>query len=733
MRLSTKFPDRYFASLDDEKDLAAACWDKVTDFYTRMQSRVYYLRAAESARMYYGLPTGADPFDVSQIASGGPTGSHSLIKINHYYSLGQGLVTMATSDRPDWLPVPANGNASSYQDQQLAKDLLNYYLWATSYESLLRQAVESAVVMQDGYLLIGWNPRAGPQLHPDIPGDPETGLDTLPARYQGDIRMAALTPFDVVVDLDWLGAGERPWVITREFVNKWDLAAQYPAYHDEIVRQRGDRTDDGGLQPIYTAGTMYGEAYQIDEDQCTVFTLWHRKTPAVPSGKMVVFVSDKACLFNGGLPYGDSLPLHRVSPARVAGSTLGHSPMINLIAVQKAISAAWSAPVTNLSLYGAGSLLIPKGAGLDVTDLGGGASGIEFDPAGGKPEVLQVPGINQAAIEMAKELVRTAELISGVAPVVRGNASPQLSGTAQALQLQTAIQYASGLVQDTTKLIEASGDAIIKILQQYATSPRLALIVGKAKTPFLREFSNRDLQGVARITVRRGNALSKTPAAAVDMANNLLQQGRLTTQQYFTVVDTGTLEPELAAPATQQILIKQENEALAAVRFATPEEVQGYAFRAQAGESTDDLDVTEVLGPDGHLVYLVGVPPALATDNHAWHIEEHPSVLNTPAMRKNVAAILAVNYHLGQHKGFGLAADGGIPVLPPPGSPPPGMDPNPPPAPPIDPNANGGGPGPDGGAPPPAPTQQGPGGAAGPNLPRPAKPAQPPPVPSPVG
>jgi hypothetical protein len=717
-RFSTRRNDVYFATLEDETDLAGEIWSRVEDFYTRMKDRLYYRRAAESYRMFYGLSSSENPFDVTEIGVGGQTGSHSLIKVNHYYSLGEALVTMATADKPEWVAVPANEDSKTLQQKLLAQQLLDYYLREAGIEMLVRQATVSAVVMQDGYILLTWDPTAGKLVVDEVPAipagfDPITGEEIAedpgaPATFEGDIRVQTLTPFDVPVNLDWRGSGERPWVITREFVDKWDLAEKFPEYREDILKASIDITTTGTM-PAYWFGARLDDTGKIDQDQVAVFTLWHRKTRAVPGGKMVVVVNDKACLFNGGLPYGDKLPLHRISPATVSGTTFGHSPMINLIGVQKAISAAWSAPVTNLSLFGTGTLLVPKGSGLDVTDLGGGGLALEYDSTvpNGKPEPLNVPGLQQSAIEMAKELVRTAEVIVGAAPVIRGNASSELSGAAQLLQLQTAIQYSSGIVQGVTSILENVGTSLIKILQTFAKAPKLALIVGANKAPMLKEFTGEDIAAIDRVVVNRGNAASKTPGGKLTMADKLLDAKVITAPEYLEVANNGTLAEKLSSPATQRVLMSRENEILMQARPATEEEIQA----TLAGE-TEDVAVEVQPG-----LWLMNVPPVLATDNHPWHDDAHRSVLDSLAYRKNPWVIAAVGYHLGQHKGFQMDMNGGIAPIPPPGSLPPGTDPNPPPAPPVDPNANGGGPGPDGNAPPPAPSGPGPGGPGGPNMP----------------
>jgi hypothetical protein len=592
--------DKYWATQEDDRDLANSLWSRVTDFYERLPNHSFYRRALESYRTFYGFPTVRDPFDMTELASGGQAGEQSAIKVNHYHSIGQALVTLTTSQKPKLECVATNAEVESLQDTQLAQSLVDYYQREKGLEKAILDTVVSSVVMGTGYTLITWNPAAGNIIYTD----PETGAPV----FEGDVEVSSKTPFDVVLDLDWRGSSERPWVITREFESKWDVAEQYPDARDEILRANSD-TAASSQWPMFWSGAGLSE-FKHNRDQVPVFTLYHRKTRSVPEGLMVKFISGKTILFRGGLPYGDHLPLHAMSAGSQLGSTDGHTSLWNLLALQKGTDAAFSTALTNLSLFGTGTLIVPKGSGFNVSDLGGGAKAIEYDAVGGngKPEALAVPMTADATFKIAALLVETMETISGVNSVVRGNASPELSGAAQALQQQMAIQYTSYLQGSYVRVLESSGTGLIRILQQFANTPRQAMIVGSSKAWMLKEWKGSDISKVNRVVVQLGNAMSDTPGGRLQIAQDLLAQGVISPAQYLQLVKTGSLDSMTDGPLAQQTYVLRENELLR----------QGIN------------------------------PPVLAGDP-PYHVDMHYTVLASPEARNNPTVVQAVLGHIQEH------------------------------------------------------------------------------------
>jgi hypothetical protein len=210
-----------------------------------------------------------------------------------------------------------------------------------------------------------------------------------------------------------------------------------------------------------------------------------------------------------------------------------------------------------------------------------------------------------------KELVNEMESISGINSVVRGNPEASLkSGAALALVASQAIQFLQLTQQRYVQLLEDSGTAIINMLQSYATVPRVATIVGKMNTPYMKEFSGADLESVNRVIVDMGNPLSKTTAGKIQIADTLLQYGFIKNpDMYFSVLQNGRLDSITDPVQRQLMLIAMENE-----------------------QMQDGID-----------------PPVLVTDNHPMHIQEHKQLLDSPEARNNPDLVVVVLAHIQNH------------------------------------------------------------------------------------
>jgi hypothetical protein len=198
------------------------------------------------------------------------------------------------------------------------------------------------------------------------------------------------------------------------------------------------------------------------------------------------------------------------------------------------------------------------------------------------------------------------------------------SGAALALVQSMAIQFSQNLQQSYARLVEDVGTGTIKILQTYASVPRVAAIAGKSNRPLMKQFTGEDLNGINRVMVDMGNPMTRTTAGKVNLADALAERNMIDNpDQYIQVVTTGRLEPVIEGKQAELLLIKSENEELA----------------------------------DG----IAQI--AIVTDRHDQHILEHKTVLANPDVRRDpqsTAILQATLNHIQEHVNFLKTTD---PVL----------------------------------------------------------------------
>lgn len=593
---STGHRDVYFATLPKEE---VACeLNKKTDmWYENISMSGVYRKMKKSYAAYYGYNSTGAGHTSSEIIKSGEQGELSLIKANHFRNLLQHLLVMTTSSRPAMDARAINTDYRSLAQTILANGILDYYMREKRLERFLKLAVEYALVFGEGYIRMEWDTSEGDEYSVD----PETNRIT----FTGDISYSVLQPLDVIKDVYKTDSSENDWVIIRHFKNRFELCAKYPELEEEILRAKTkDELDMTFNYKFKTDG-------ELRSDLIPVYEFYHRKSQALPNGRQVVYVTDKAVLYDGPLPYRN-IPVYRIAPAEFIGTPNGYTVAFDLLSLQETIDGLYSIIVTNQSTFGVQNLLLPQGHNISYSALPGGLNVIEYDASSGAiPQALNLTKTPPEIFDFVTKMESVMETISGVNSVARGNPEANLrSGNALALIQSMAIQFNSGLQQSYAQLLEDVGTATLSTLRDFAATPRVAMIVGKNNRSFMKEFSGSDLDKISRVVVDMGNPLSKTTAGKLEMANNLLQQGIIkNAQDYIMVMKTGNLDVMLEGDVGEVALIKDENQKLA----------------------------------DGLPVIVTAI------DEHITHIKEHRSVIASQDARQNPQVVQAVLAHIQSH------------------------------------------------------------------------------------
>ena len=572
-----------------------------------------------------------------KLRSGGKQGELTEAVVNNYRSLLRHILTLITSERPSYDVRSVNTDYKSQSQAIVGEDVLNYYLRSRGLEDKLKNAAENALWSSEGFVALDWDTNSGEEF--DV--DPESNELIMKGDIKYSIYHAKTCIRDPYTDPD-----DPDWVILVDTVNKYELAARYPEFEDEIL-------SDGSLAK--NVRHARGSSMKPTSDVIEVYKFYHKSNVVIPGGKFALFLPD-AILTEGPLPY-EEIPVYRITPGQIQGMVHGYTPGYDILGLQEAKDDLFSAVLTNNRALARQVIAVKRDADFNVKDLTEGLSVIELDTeANGSIDdairPLQLTKSSSETYSLLDKIDAEQEKSTGINEVVRGDPSANLrSGNALALVAAQAIKYNSYYQQSYNQLFERVGTATLKFLQQFAAAPRFYTVVGTQNRSLLKEFSNQDIERVDRIEVQRSSSLTNTTAGRIEIADNLLQNGMIRRpEQYISVLETGKLDPIMDKERTELLNIQSENE----------------------------------------LLHRAEVPAALLTDNHALHIREHSAVLNDPELRKMPEVIQAVQEHIAQHTDL-------WPQVPPAILMATGQQPPPPPAAPVppDPNAE---PAPQGGA-----------------------------------
>lgn len=639
--MSSKKTDIYFGA-DTADTLVNVLNKKSTEWFNALTTSAYLDNLKTSWQFHHGIFYENN----HEISFGGEQGELVNMPVNHYSNIAQNILTMVTATRPSFQAKAINTDLKSQIQTNLANGLLDFYMRDKRLEQDLKRAVEYAIVMGTGYIKMEWNATSGEiydQIDPEFEYelDPATG-EEVPVIdeegehkvkregypiYEGDVEFTVLSPLDVVFDTT-KESPKQDWQLCRTFKNKFDLAAKYPEFEEEI-KALETKSD---ISKYRITLTPYDDTVDVP-----VYEFFHRRTESLPEGRYVLYLSKDIILVDTVLPYR-KLPIFRIAPRDILGTPFGYTNMFNLIPLQEGINALYSTVMTNNHTFGVQNIYAERDAGITFQELAGGLHLIEGNAGSNPPVPLQLTNSSPETYNLIADLVRQMEVISGVNAVARGNPDPKQnlrSGNALALIQSQALQFISGLQQSYIHLIEDVGTNLITLLQDFAHVPRIAQIAGKSNATFMKEFTGGDLNSITRVVVDAGNALAQTTAGRVEMASQLMQMNLIKTpEEYISVINTGKLETMTESQNKQLLLIRAENERLI----------------------------------DGSTSVQ-----ALLTDDHNLHIREHQAVLADPDLRLDPDLAQRAVAHLQEHLDIlsnpalanMLLALGQNPILPP--------------------------------------------------------------------
>jgi hypothetical protein len=526
----------------------------------------------------------------SKIRDAGTQSELKGIRINHYASLIRNLVSLVTTNKPAWQPIASNTDSASQSAAVLASGLLDFYMKDRRLERTFKNACQMASFMKEAWVSTTWNTQLGEIIH--------AGDETSSPVHEGDLDYKLFQLTDIIRDYN-KSDNNFDWLIVREYKNKWDLIAQFPEHTDKINSVFKEENN--------TSKIRYNNTKEEELDNIPFYTFYFKPCAALPNGRMITFIEDQG-LTDGPLPY-PKIPLVRISAEDTFESCFGHSPMMDVLPVQKGVDTLASILLSNNSAFGVQNIVVDKGSGITVNQISGGMNLIEKNP-GTNITPLQLTASAPETYKFFDMLIQQSQLLSGINDAVRGQSSAGTSGAALALLSQQAIQFANGLQQSYVALIEDTGTLSINILQRYANNKRVAILTGKHNRPLLKNWSAEDLNGISRITIESGNALSKTASGRLTMADSLLQAGMVKRpEQYISVLQTGNLEPMLESETSQLLNLRRENEKLQ----------EGYQVKA------------------------------LISDDHSLHIKEHLAILDSPDVREDEQLVANVLAHVQDH------------------------------------------------------------------------------------
>lgn len=522
-------------------------------------------------------------YNTEDIIDAGEAGELKATGNNQYRNILRHMIAAAVGTPVAFDVSAANTDVASRRAAKIGKGVTNDYYKTKRVSKHLAATAEKAQVYGDGYIAAQWNPFKGKPLAID----PTTGkLD-----YDGDFDFDVLGPFDVFFDLSKPSKRDWDWVIFRVRKNRYDLAKQFESKAEEILKIKDTNDDD-----IYYLRDYLKLLYNYESDDVWLHACYHVANNVLENGKYCLFVGTgygSTMLYEGDNIYGDKLPLFPLSPGGYLENSFGFTEANVLRGPQEIINITHSAMATNTQATGVINFFCPDPS-VEVEQL---TDGMNLIKTSQEPKVLNMMANSDEHFKVIQYATNAMETQSGQNAISRGNvqSAPNLrSGVAIATVLQMAQQYNSDFINDYYDLCEDLFTFILEFLAKFADTQRVYEMAGKGSASSVATFTGKDLHGIGRVIVNRTNPILKQPAGQIEIAEQLLNTGKITPRQYLDVINTGTLSSVTEADDKFSDYIQNVKERLLAGERIEPiPGIDHQAFMLEVQSLLMDIDIMQ--------------------------------------------------------------------------------------------------------------------------------------------
>ena len=373
-------------------------WDRIEEYYNEMRRTGRLSLYRNSFTNFY-----AGWIYRASMYKSGEMGELTRSFWNHERNILLHLKSKVTQDKVAYKAQVTNSDAKSAQRRELADGLMGHISTSDDYnlDQKLDQSVEDTEVFGESSVVALWNPHKG--------------ADYMPGIAEGDVEYHNATPLDLIINTTVQERGHVQWKIWRRWMNKYDLAAQYPEFAGELKNLSDTEA---------TYGTKLVTLIHHDTETIPVFYAFHDDTPAIPGGRFLMFADPTTIMEDSNLEdagYVDEkgrgfIPIFDNIPETMAGSPFGYTVAFDLIPLQQELNELVSAVTTNNINFATQCVMAPKGSNLHYQSLATGMTFIEWDPKMGpnaKPEPLNLLHSAPETYQLIDKLIQNMEILAG--------------------------------------------------------------------------------------------------------------------------------------------------------------------------------------------------------------------------------------------------------------------------------------------------------------------------------
>ncbi len=604
----------YWMSLESEQ-LASKMDERHTNFFVASSNTIYQTWCKNL--YYYYSNVLESQSSLTALNFTGEQGELVQMRVPQARSLIRQLLTLATKQKLAFSAIAETSDRPVVEEMRICDAICEDTVKDKELDLIGETMVENGLVVGTGYLYVPWRTDMGTPFTVDDQGN---------IIYDGAPDISAPFITDVIYDFTKSVWKDNDWAEVRTRRNRWNLIAQHPDLAAAIkALPSAQRQRQEGM-----------DLWMANDDDVYVYELYHRPSPALPQGRMMMYSDPKTVYFDGENMYG-CIPIEQYKPEVIAGMGFGYPMFSALLPSQEMFDHEASCIATNHSAYGVHNVTVPRQAAISSQEING-LNYISYTPqpvpGGGKPEPLNLQQASPEAFKFMETLLSSMQQISNINGALRGDVGQDTSGTAIATLSTNAIEFLNSYIKTYLATMQKGMYHVINAYTRFAKNERMIRLVGKNNQTYLKKFKGEQLRAITGVKIQEVNPLMQTLAGRLEFANQAAKNGYVENMKdYAAIVDGEPVKKLFEEDLSESDLISSENQMLM----------------------------------DGKPVH------AMSIDCHPEHIFSHKTLLTAEVRAENQALVKAVNDHILEHLGLaqttspllmGMAATGKMPEIP---------------------------------------------------------------------
>jgi hypothetical protein len=543
------------------------------------------------------------------------------------------LLAQLTKTKPQMYAAPGSGSDHDVKAAQLALRLFEYWWDDLRLDEKLDEALLWSIIAGQGYWKISWDAQAGKQMRflMDPMGNPivddsmkdlfrgELEKMGIPPQekvvYMGDIKIEAMSPFDVYLD-----------PTARTFEDAKYAICVHHLDPDEIKARFGKELSatDVSVSPDNTLPFSNSED-AADPTVRKVYIGYFCPGPAIPNGRIVAWVDgpEKQILSDEKWNYpSNDLPLVKFPGLRVPGGVYDDAPTTHSIPLQKELNKTISQIVEYKNLTINPVMTAPIGS-LRTRRTNEPGQVLQYAPIGNhKPEFETLPTLPPYVFEHLENISRRLKEIFFSVDVLEGKVPPNVeAGIAIDLLQEMAADKLSPIIKLIELGLARAGQLMLGLAQEYYIEQRLLKIRGSGGSIQVKRFTQADINGGVTITAKVGSGLPRTRAGRQAQVERWVELGIVPPDKATKYLDLGHVAGITDRFQADEDQAYREIEKLIKGQPLNPEAVNAAIGQMQQGINPETGEA--ISGDPAEIQYLLQRASLMPgpVDNHAVHYD----------------------------------------------------------------------------------------------------------------